>query len=86
MMADCACDITIEELPTGRGEHRDIEYCPMHKAAPDLLKACKEAVIAFDFTRQYVGEQTLPEIKGWSWYDAVLKLNAAIAKAGKEEG
>jgi hypothetical protein len=26
---------------------------------------------AFRLTREYVGEKTLPEVKGWSWFDWV---------------
>ena len=56
-------------------------------AAPDLLKACKQAVDALHFTREYVGEGLLPAIEGWSWYDATLALQTVIAKAkGDDRG
>jgi hypothetical protein len=50
-------------------------------AAPRLLKACEDAREAFRLTREYVGEDMLPEIPGWSWYDADQELGAAITKA-----
>ena len=45
-------------------------------AGVDSVKRCEDAerlvvkgLVAFDLTRQYVGEDMLPEIEGWSWYD-----------------
>ena len=43
----------------------------------DALLQYREAM---EFTRQYVGYEMLPEIKGWSWYDA-----DCIAKEALEE-
>ncbi len=49
-----------------------------------LLEACKEALEGFRLTREYMGEQVLPEIKGWSWFDACNTLTAAIKTATSE--
>ena len=47
------------------------------KVLRDALKQCREA---FEFTRQYVGYETLPAIEGWSWFDADTKAKAALAQ------
>lgn len=36
-------------------------------------------------TREYVGEDTLPEIDGWEWYEAMKKIKA-LSKPASEEG
>ena len=36
----------------------------------ELEKALLQYHEAFEFTRQYVGYDMLPPIKGWSWFDA----------------
>lgn len=36
----------------------------------EALEALRECREAFRFTREYVGEDVLPAIEGWSWYDA----------------
>lgn len=38
-----------------------------------LREAVAEMAEAIRFTREYVGEETLPPIEGWSWYDAMRK-------------
>ncbi|KKM65387.1 hypothetical protein LCGC14_1491870 [marine sediment metagenome] len=50
----------------------------------ELRKACKAALDGFHFTREYVGEEMLPAIEGWSWYDAVTKLEAALKETPNE--
>ena len=50
-------------------------------ASPMMLAACEAALDGFHYTREYVGEAMLPETKGWSWYDAVLTIKAAIQTA-----
>ena len=37
-----------------------------------------EGIEAFHFTREYVGEDLLPEVPGWSWYDWVTKARAEV--------
>lgn len=49
--------------------------------APDLLEACVFALEAIRLTREYVGEETLPNIEGWSHYDASRLLRSVILKA-----
>lgn len=49
-----------------------------------LKAACRKALDGFHFTHEYVGEQILPAIEGWSWYDAVLALKAALAEGGSD--
>jgi len=35
----------------------------------DPARLIAAGLVAFDFTRQYVGEDVLPAIEGWSWFD-----------------
>jgi predicted nucleic acid-binding Zn-ribbon protein len=44
-----------------------------------LRQAAIQAKDAFHFTREYAGEKMLPALPGWSWYDATLALEAALA-------
>jgi len=44
-------------------------------ASTDLLSS---ALRALCLTRDYVGEDLLPPIAGWDWYDAGVKLVAKI--------
>ena len=37
-----------------------------------------EGIEAIRLTREYVGEEMLPEIEGWSWYDWTQKAKAAL--------
>lgn len=41
-------------------------------------ETASRALRALCFTRDYVGEDTLPAIKGWEWYDAGKLLAEAI--------
>jgi hypothetical protein len=45
------------------------------KLALEALEKCRDG---FEFTRQYVGCETLPAIEGWSWYDGDVAAKAAI--------
>lgn len=47
-----------------------------------MTNALRECVEAIRLTREYVGEEMLPEIEGWSWYDATIMVNNLI---GEEE-
>ena len=42
------------------------------------LNLIAEGIEAFRFTREYVGEDLLPEVPGWSWYDWVTKARAEV--------
>jgi len=37
-------------------------------------------LVAFDFTRQYVGEDVLPAIEGWSWFDWCQRAQEWLAR------
>jgi hypothetical protein len=45
------------------------------KQAVEALEKCRDG---FEFTRQYVGSETLPAIEGWSWYDGDVAAKEAI--------
>ena len=45
-----------------------------------LRDALAEYRQAMEFTRQYVGYDMLPPIKGWSWYDADCIAKALLEK------
>ena len=44
----------------------------------ELEKALHQCVEGFEYTRQYVGYETLPPITGWSWYDADKKARSLL--------
>lgn len=44
----------------------------------DLKCVIIDQIEAMEYTRQYVGYQTLPAIKGWSWYDSEQKARKAL--------
>lgn len=58
--------------------------CPLHQSAQALLDALEGCIEAFRLTREYVGAETLPNIKGWSHYDAVVAARVALAQATRE--
>jgi hypothetical protein len=49
--------------------------CGSNLSADELLS---KALRAICFTRDYVGEDLLPAIEGWEWYDAGLVISKAI--------
>ena len=67
-MAECACRMT--KTSTGLCT---MFYCPMHKAAPDLLEACQAFVEAWEKSLQLEKTDV-----------ALRKARAAIANATKE--
>lgn len=44
----------------------------------ELESVLREYRQAMDFTRQYVGYETLPAIPGWSWFDADTKAEKIL--------
>ena len=46
----------------------------------EMVAALEQAERALHFTREYVGEEMLPEIEGWSWYDATLTINNLLTR------
>ena len=58
------------------------------EAAPHPLDGLREALLAegieaFRLTREYVGEDTLPALPGWSWFDWTEKARAALRDEGE---
>ena len=51
-----------------------------------MREALVECIIAIHLTRQYVGEDMLPAIEGWSWYDATVKAEQALRGTGGTDG
>lgn len=45
--------------------------------ARQLLEQAKEAL---RLTREYVGEDMLPALDGWSWYDATVAIQNFLDK------
>lgn len=43
-------------------------------SSSDLIDGLSFALRALCLTRDYVGEKTLPAIKGWEWYDAGVAI------------
>ena len=44
----------------------------------EIEKLLSDALRALCFTRDYVGEDKLPAIKGWDWYDAGMAITKVI--------
>lgn len=49
---------------------------------PEALDLIAAGLIAFQHTREYVGDRMLPAIEGWSWYDWTVKAEAFLAASG----
>ena len=63
---DCGCHYTTDD--------DGVHFCPMHKAAPDLLAACKEAIRTLNRHCTKIDD-------GSAWNKTQRMLGAAIAKA-----
>ncbi len=48
------------------------------KRLEDALERCIEAM---RLTREYVGEEMLPPLPGWSWYDATVHARDVLEEA-----
>lgn len=44
-----------------------------------LTDAAEHAMKAWEITREYVGEESLPALDGWAWFDSMRVLSAALA-------
>lgn len=56
------------------------------KTEPDWQAIAYQAVEALRLTREYVEPKVaLPEIEGWSWYDATLAYRRAVAEASCDD-
>lgn len=78
----------LEQRPCGqtpRGSHPAHLYmqncrayqCPggdvLHDFPSDRSPAVRELANALRLTREFVGEELLPAVAGWSWYDALVR-------------
>ena len=67
----------------GKPEHRvlcmDCAYETGRAAVPDA--ANRELTEAIRLTVEYVGNDMLPAIEGWDWYDALVKYAPEVAQA-----
>lgn len=50
-----------------------------------LRDVIAEGIEAFRLTREYVGEDTLPAIEGWSWFDWCEKARAILSQGAAHE-
>jgi hypothetical protein len=73
-VGDCGCQLVRD------GTGLRMIDCPLHKAAPDLLEACKEAKPALDAM-----PCTCNEDRDCQRCHALRKINQALAKAEKGE-
>ena len=68
----CGCNVRTEYIDTGIGgyDEHHIDYCPMHKAAPELLQMVKEFIQ--DYQEMGIGDK-----------QTVLNAQVIITKAEK---
>ncbi len=50
----------------------------------DLIEALEQCVEALRLTREYVGEEMLPALEGWSWYDATVNAQDVLERLGRD--
>lgn len=53
--------------------------------ADDTANLIAEGINAFQFTRDYVGQDVLPPVEGWSWFDWTQRAQAWLARRAREE-
>jgi hypothetical protein len=49
------------------------------REASELRELVADGIKAFRYTREYVGEETLPAKKNWSWFDWTERAHAAVS-------
>ncbi len=49
-----------------------------HRREKQLEAALEQCVEALRLTREYVGEEMLPPLEGWSWYDATVNARDVL--------
>ena len=58
--------------------------CPSYQELVNNILVLKHTLLqyreAMEFTRQYIGKKNLPEIEGWSWYDADQQAKQVLDK------
>jgi hypothetical protein len=66
-------------------EDRDplIDRDPLMARIAQLEDAARKARDALHWTREYVGEDRLPAVPGWSWFDATNALDAALGEGDR---
>lgn len=72
--------IPINKITFAEGDDILIEALNPPSCVRELLDTCYFALEAIRLTREYVGFETLPNIEGWSHYDATQKLTEVIEK------
>ena len=82
------CAFTFDAMHTGPGDDYTCPLChPEQPQRPDgvphdATSLIAAGLVAFDFTRQYVGYDVLPEIEGWSWFDWCRRAETYLRDAG----
>ena len=51
----------------------------------DATRVLRQVGEAFRITREYVGEDTLPAIEGWAWYDADCAARTLLVSLEEHE-
>jgi len=74
--SDCGCKIHVIKWST-KTKMVSVKHCPMHKAAPDLLEACKQSLVEIN---DACNKDEAINQSG-SVGNAVRILQAAISKA-----
>ena len=78
--------IDAESPLTTRGSRIPSTLAEMHPMAAynlgwqEARTAERDLVEAIRLTVEYVGTETLPPLPGWSWYDALVKADPALAE------
>jgi hypothetical protein len=49
------------------------------------VELIRQGIEAFRLTREYVGDERLPALAGWSWFDWTQAASARLAEAQKVE-
>jgi len=65
----CSCEVKFT------GKAYSIEYCPMHKAAPDLLSACQFALKYHEMHVEKGNGKELPHQLATALLTAIIKAN-----------
>jgi len=85
MKTELKCGCIIEDgREVGVYDDPDIVFCPMHKAAPEMLEALKviKDLLKFELKRDKRKWNNLTEY----WDDSLMQIDEAIAQAEEKEG
>ncbi len=80
-LVDCGCTTTL----WNDGSGIEIEYCPKHKAAPELLEALKLARPIIYYIRRHGWDEAPPFGSAIDEVVALTKTDEAIAKVEGEK-